>query len=135
MPTTSEVLEELEKAIAAGKKASAALESMQGKHVKELETIHERHAKEIHPLEIEAAGAKNAVASLMRQFQKMEEPGTSGRGRRSGSGRTYSISNASKVVATEKRAYTRAKNKGASEADAKKAGKAAAKLLSEKLGV
>jgi hypothetical protein len=119
MTNTSEVLAELQKALSAAERAHATLEKAKSS---------------LAPLETAAKEADSAVAVLMRQYQGLTGE-SSGRGGRRGPRKAYNISPENKIAATEKRAYTRAINAGKSEVEAKKAGKAAAKALAEKLGV
>lgn len=119
MTNTSEVLAELQKALSAAERAHATLEKAKSS---------------LTPLEETAKEADSAVAVLMKQYQGLTGE-SSGRGGRRGPRKSYFISNENKIVAAEKRAVTRMKKKGASDADAKKAGKAAAKALAEKLGM
>jgi hypothetical protein len=119
MTNTSEVLAELQKALSAAERAHATLEKAKSS---------------LAPLETAAKEADGAVAVLMKQYQGLTGE-SSGRGGRRGPRKSYFISSENKIVAAEKRAVTRMKKKGASDADAKKAGKAAAKALAERLGV
>jgi hypothetical protein len=119
MTNTSEVLGELQKALSAAERAHATWEKAKSS---------------LAPLETAAKEADSAVAVLMKQYQALTGE-SSGRGGRRGPRKAYNISPENKIAATEKRAFTRAKNAGASDADAKKAGKTAAKGLAEKLGM
>ncbi|HXP88719.1 MAG TPA: hypothetical protein VN841_28570 [Bryobacteraceae bacterium] len=119
MTNTSEVLAELQKALSAAERAHATLEKAKSS---------------LAPLETAAKEADNAVSVLMRQYQGMTGE-SSGRGGRRGPRKAYHISNENKIAASGKRAFTRAKNAGASDVDAKKARKEAEKALAKKLGV
>jgi len=121
MSTTSEILSELQKALSAAEKAHAALETAKSK---------------LEPLEVQAKDADNAVKVLVRKYESLTGDGThTGRRGSTGPRKSYNITAESKIAATEKRQYTRAINSGKSEAEAKKAGKAAADALKKKLGV
>lgn len=117
----SDVLKELQSALSEAERAEHTLEQAKAK---------------LAPLEEAATEKRNAVAVLMNQYQSLTNPmatATVKRGR--GPKKEYNISPESKVASTEKRTYTKAINAGKSEAEAKKAGKAAASLLAKKLGV
>src|SRR5581483_2586097 len=121
MSTISEVYEQLQTALADARKAQEAFETALSK---------------LEPLKIAAEEKKAAVAVLIGQFQGLTgEAPSSGRRGRSGPRKAYNITPQTKIAAAGKRAYTRAKNGGASEKDAKNAMKAAESALSEKLGV
>src|SRR5947209_15964239 len=76
----------------------------------------------LEPLRETAEEKRNAVAVLIGQFQSAAGIAPK-RGRRSSTGpkRTYNVTNESKITAAGKRAFTKAKNAGASDKDAKKA--------------
>jgi hypothetical protein len=141
----SEVSEQLQAALAE-----------QAKNYKAYEDALEK----IRPLEVAAKGSDNAVISLTRELNKLmgvdqpeqvtaaprrgRPPKALGGDRRSnefkqgrggvpGPRKAYNISPETKIAATEKRSYTRAINAGKSKAEAAKLGKAAAKLLKQKL--
>jgi hypothetical protein len=119
--TITEVAAELTKALAESAKADEALQK----------------AKiALAPLEEAAIEKHKVVNVLMGQYQNLTTDSSSGgRGGRRGPRKTYNITPEVKVVASGKRAYTRAINAGQSEKEAKKAQAAAEKLLAEKLGV
>jgi hypothetical protein len=80
----------------------------------------------------------NLVSIGEVQSALMAETGTAKRGRRggvTGPRKAYNITPQSKVAAATKRAETRARKGGASEGEAKKAGKEAGKSLAAKLGI
>jgi hypothetical protein len=124
MTNLSEVLHELQTALSDAEKAEYNLEQARAK---------------LSPLEEAAKEKRNAVEVLMRQYQSLTGATVpASRSRRSDPNapkRTYNVTNESKIAATEKRQYTRAINAGKSEAEAKKAGKEAAKALAQKLGM
>ena len=99
-------------------------------------TLEEAKAK-LAPLEAKALESQAEVTQLMNEFNRLT--GTvrakNRRGGVPGPRKAYVISNESKIAATEKRSYTKAINAGKGEAEAKKAGRDAAKALAAKLGV
>src|SRR4029077_20486859 len=89
------------------------------------------------PLEAKALEAQEQVTQLMNEYNRLTGH-VRAKGRRGGvpgPRKAYVISNESKIAATEKRTYTKAIHAGKSEAESKKAGKDAAKLLTAKLGM
>ena len=99
-------------------------------------TLEEAKAK-LAPLEAKAAEAQEQVTQLMNEYNRLtgNAPVKRRRGGVPGPRKAYVISNESKIAATEKRSFTKAINAGKSEAEARKAGKDAAKALAAKLGV
>ena len=99
-------------------------------------TLEDAKAKLL-PLEAKALEAQEQVNQLMNQYSRLTGMVRT-KGRRGGvpgPRKAYVISNESKIAATEKRTYTKAIHAGKSEADAKRAGKDAAKALAVKLGM
>ena len=74
-------------------------------------------------------------ASKRRSRRKPERPNVEERGGVSGPRKSYNVTPQSKVAAATKRAETGARKGGASEAEAKKAGKEAGRALAAKLGM
>lgn len=97
-------------------------------------TLEDAKAKLL-PLEAKALEAQEQVNQLMNQYSRLTGM-VRAKGRRGGvpgPRKAYVISNESKIAATEKRTYTKAIRAGKSEAEARKAGKDAAKALAAKL--
>jgi|SRR5665213_3516612 len=99
-------------------------------------TLEEARSK-LAPLEAKAAEVQESVTKLMNEYNRLtgKVPAKGRRGGVPGPRKSYTISNESKIAATEKRTYTKAINANKSEAEAKKAGRDAAKTLAAKLGV
>ncbi len=137
MRQISEVANDLRKALDESTKAEAALEAAVSKNDAELNKILEAHKTRIHGLEVAAKGSRNAVNSLTNEYGRLTGTTTRRGGRRSSGGakRAYNATPDSKIAATIKRSYTRAKKAGMSEAEAQKKAKEAGKKLSAKLGV
>jgi hypothetical protein len=118
----SDIQTNLQKALTESASAQSAYDAAVGK---------------LEPLKLAAEEKRNAVADLISQFQSAIGQAPAKRGRRSSTGpkRAYNATPESKIAASGKRAYTRAKNAGASDKDAKKAKADAEVALAHKLGV
>jgi chromosome segregation ATPase len=116
--TLSNIQEQLIAALEKSKAASKTLEDARAK---------------LAPLEAKAAEAQESVTQLMNEYNRLTG-NVRTKSARTARGK-YNQTPESKVAAQEKRTYTRAINNGASEAEAKKVAKEAAKALAAKLGM
>jgi len=127
MTNLSEIVAELQTALAEAEKAEKQLEEARAK---------------LKPLIDTAESKRNAVHVLMNQYQGLTMGDSAPFGKRGRSRkapgepkRTYNVTPESKVAATIKRQTTRALNAGKSQKEAEATGKAAGKALAQKLGM
>jgi septal ring factor EnvC (AmiA/AmiB activator) len=130
MATTLSTLQEsLIEALSKSAKASKELEDAEAK---------------LEPLRVRAAELKESVATLIGEFQRTTgktsvpdwvRPSTKARAKRRAGKRAYNMDPAKKFEATYKRTYSRLKNSGVPEGEAKKRAKAASEGLRAKLGL